>query len=173
MQPGLKPGVTELFKRAKKLGLTTSLDPQWDPSEKWELNIKELLPLIDIFLPNIKEFQFITKASSIDQGIEKVKDFANAIVIKDGVNGAHLWNNNKLVTKEAYLNSKVADCIGAGDSFDAGFISQFIKGVPLENCLQYGNVSGAVNTTKRGGTTAFSSLEDFKEIANRKFSVKL
>lgn len=173
MQPGLKTGVVELFKRAESLGLTTSLDPQWDPSEKWDLNIKELLPLIDVFLPNIKEFQFITKTSSVNQGLEKVKDFANVIVIKDGDNGAHLWKENKLFTQKAYLNNKVADCIGAGDSFDAGFISQYIKGIPLEDCLEYGNISGAVNTTKRGGTTAFSSLENFKEIANQKFSIKL
>ncbi len=173
MQPELKKNIANLFYRAKKLGLTTSLDPQWDPSENWDLDLKKLLPLVDVFLPNTKEFQFITGTDSINAGLEEVKSYANIIVIKDGENGAHLWSNNNLQTKPAFLNDSVADCIGAGDSFDAGFISKFISGQELSECLTFGNISGAVNTTKRGGTTAFESLQNFNKIAKEQFSIEL
>jgi sugar/nucleoside kinase (ribokinase family) len=47
------------------------------------------------------------------------------------------------------------DCVGAGDSFDAGFISQFVRGADVETCLAYGNLAGALSTTRPGGTEAF------------------
>lgn len=173
LQTGLIKDVAILFQRAKKLGLSTSLDPQWDPSEQWDLDLNELLPHVDVFLPNTEEFKFITKSSSIESGLEKIKSFANVVVIKDGKNGAHLWDTKKLISKPAFLNENVADCIGAGDSFDAGFISEYLKGKNLEKCLEAGNIIGAINTTASGGTTAFENIKTIKEIAKNKFSYQL
>ena len=173
LQTGLIKDVAKLFQRAKKLGLTTSIDPQWDPSEKWDLDLNGLLPYVDIFLPNTQEFKYLTNSPDIKSGLEKVKSFANVIVIKDGENGAHLWNTKKLISKPAFLNENVADCIGAGDSFDAGFISEYIKGADLERCLEVGNITGAINTTGSGGTTAFENIKTIKETAKNKFSYHL
>jgi sugar/nucleoside kinase (ribokinase family) len=47
------------------------------------------------------------------------------------------------------------DLVGAGDSFDAGFIHQFIRGAKVEDCLKFGNIAGALSVTKAGGTEAF------------------
>lgn len=169
LQTGLIKDVVKLFQRAKKLGLTTSMDPQWDPLEKWDLDLNELLPYVDVFLPNTEEFKFITKSSNIESGLEKIKSFANVVVVKDGENGAHLWDTKNLIKKPAFLNENVADCIGAGDSFDAGFISEYLKGADLERCLEVGNIIGAINTTASGGTTAFENIKTIKEIAKNKF----
>ena len=170
LQKGLKDQAVELFRRAKKLGLTTSMDPQWDPTENWDLDLEKLLPHIDILMPNLVEFTNITGCGQLASGIEKIKGFANHIIIKDGIRGAHLWENGKLTTKPAFINHEVADCIGAGDSFDAGFISEFIQGSDLERCAEVGNVMGAINTVAPGGTTAFKSLEHVKKIAKEKFA---
>jgi len=173
LQTGLLDNFGELFQRAKKLGLTTSMDPQWDPSETWALDLDSLLPYIDIFLPNAEEFKFLTKSPDIASGLERIASVARVVVIKDGVNGAHLWHSGKLLTKPAFLNTKVADCIGAGDSFDAGFISEYLKGEKLERCLEVGNIMGAINTMASGGTAAFENLERIKEIARNSFSYSL
>lgn len=173
LQPILKKDIVSLFARAKEFGLTTSLDPQWDPAEKWDLNIKELLPYVDVFLPNRKEFLYLTGTASLEAGLEHVRGYANLIVIKDGENGAHLWKNGQLITKKAFLNKDVADCIGAGDSFDAGFISQYIQRKPLEECLEFGNLTGAINTTHRGGTTAFETMNKVRKIAQDQFAYQI
>jgi sugar/nucleoside kinase (ribokinase family) len=47
------------------------------------------------------------------------------------------------------------DAVGAGDSFNAGFISQYVRGAGLATCLAYGNLAGAFSTTRPGGTEAF------------------
>ncbi len=173
LQTGLLKDIVQLFKKAKELGLTTSMDPQWDPSENWKLDLEELLPYIDVFLPNIEEFKLITNSTSIKSGLEKIKSYANTVVIKDGKNGAHLWDKEELISKPAFLNENIVDCIGAGDSFDAGFISEYIKGKNIESCLEFGNITGAINTTASGGTTAFQNIKTIKEIANTKFSYQL
>jgi len=173
LQTGLLTDISKLFQRAKKLGLTTSMDPQWDPTENWELNLPELLPYIDIFLPNTGEFENMTKTKSIQAGIEKVNSYSNIIVIKDGENGALLWDGKKLTPKPAFLNSNVQDCIGAGDSFDAGFINEYIKGSDLIRCLEVGNVTGAINTTASGGTGAFLDIKNTKKIAKELFNYEL
>lgn len=170
LQTGLKKDIVALFKKAKKLGLTTSLDPQWDPAEMWDLNLPELLPHIDVFLPNTVEICNLTGCTDLFSALDKLKPYANIIVVKDGENGAHLWDTNKLITKPAHLNDNIVDCIGAGDSFDAGFISQYINGRDLEYCMEIGNITGAINTTASGGTSAFVSVEAIKEIAKKKFS---
>jgi len=51
--------------------------------------------------------------------------------------------------------TEVADSIGAGDSFDADFLHQYIRGASLEVCLRFGNLTGALSTTRQGGTEAF------------------
>lgn len=169
LQKGIKKGATRLFERAKKLGLTTSMDPQWDPDENWELDLENLLPHIDIWMPNLVEFKKITGTDELSKGLEKIKNYSNHIIIKDGVNGAHLWENGELTSKPAFLNNQVADCIGAGDSFDAGFISEFIAGSSLHRCVEVGNIMGAINTLEPGGTTAFKNIESIKKIAKQKF----
>lgn len=169
LQKGIRKEVVRLFERAKRLGLTTSMDPQWDPEENWDLDLDVLLPYIDIWMPNEVEFKKITKSGSLSEGIEKIKQYANHIVIKDGARGAHLWTNGELITRPAFINRDVADCIGAGDSFDAGFISEFIAGNDLVRCLEIGNIMGAINTMEPGGTTAFKNAQQIKELAREKF----
>jgi len=171
LQPGIRKNLPVLFARAKALGLTTSLDPQWDPAEKWDVDLSELLPTLDIFMPNMTEFLLITGTNSLNEGIAKIKNIAPNIilVIKDGTNGAYGWKSGELVHQPAFLNNEVVDCIGAGDSFNAGLIHAFIKGHSLEKCLETGALTGAVSTTRPGGTGAFESLAGVKQIASNHF----
>jgi sugar/nucleoside kinase (ribokinase family) len=47
------------------------------------------------------------------------------------------------------------DTVGAGDSFNAGFLHKFILRCNLEECLEHGNAVAALSTTRAGGTEAF------------------
>lgn len=170
LQPGIRKDLITLFRKSKELGLTTSLDPQWDPEEKWDLPLEELLPFVDVFLPNRQEFQFLTRSSSIEEGIWNLKKTAHTIVIKNGIEGSVAWHNNDILIQPAFANEKVVDCIGAGDSFNAGFIHDFIQKKPLEKCLESGSLAGAINTTRAGGTGAFENPEMIREIARGIFN---
>jgi sugar/nucleoside kinase (ribokinase family) len=170
MQPGIRNDLTALFRHAKELGLTTSLDTQWDPEEEWDLPLKELLPYVDVFLPNMAEFKFLSRSNTVEEGIDKLKQFAHYIIIKNGSEGALAWDGKDLIVQPAFKNEQVVDCVGAGDSFDAGFIKDFIQNVPLHKCLETGALTGAVNTTRAGGTGAFENPETIRQIALEKFN---
>jgi sugar/nucleoside kinase (ribokinase family) len=169
LQPGIRRDICSLFQRARDLGLTTSLDTQWDPEEKWDIPLQELLPFVDVFLPNSQELQHMTKTTSIEEGINKLKPFANLVVVKNGSEGAIGWDGKNLVRQPAFLNNDIVDCIGAGDSFNAGFIKAFINGEAFKKCLELAALTGAINTTRAGGTGAFENTELVSKIAAEKF----
>ncbi|MCQ2341935.1 MAG: carbohydrate kinase family protein [Paludibacteraceae bacterium] len=164
MQTGIRNDIIAILKEAKANGMTTSLDTQWDPSEKWDLDYRELLPLIDVFLPNEKELCCLTGSKTVEEAVEKIRPYMNNAVIKWGNKGSLLLKKDGSERMlKPYLNTHVVDAIGAGDSFNSGFLSRFVQGDSLEDCQQYGNMTGAVNTTAAGGTGAFTSREDVEK----------
>lgn len=171
LQSGIKKDLLEILRYAREKGVTTSLDTQWDPVEAWDLDYAKILPYISVFMPNEKELQFVTQASTLDEAIEKIRPYINICVIKRGNNGSlMLLNDGTSHSMDAFLNKSVIDAIGAGDSFNAGFISQFVKGKSPDDCQRFGNLTGAINTTASGGTGAFSSKENIIKIAKEIFN---
>ncbi len=170
LQPGLKGSLDVLFQRARRLGLTTSLDMQWDPAEQWDLDLKKTLPHVDVFLPNETELLKLTGESNLNKAIRAVQDLGKYIVVKCGSKGSILSYDKKIIEKPAFLNEEVVDTIGAGDSFNAGYIYQFINGGSPEQAQEFGNITGAVSTTQAGGTNAFTSVEAVLKLAKEKFN---
>ncbi|TDI71049.1 MAG: carbohydrate kinase family protein [Bacteroidetes bacterium] len=173
LQPGIRNDLATLFQRAKDLGLSTSLDTQWDPQEKWDLDIKAILPFVDVFLPNAGELIAMTGVNDITSAAEKFIDLCETLVVKCGEDGAMLFSENQKILGKPFSNDQVVDAIGAGDSFNAGFIFKYVRGQPLNECLEFANLMGALNTTGVGGTGAFLDHSILKEIALEKFGVAL
>lgn len=169
LQPGMWGSLGDLFRKAKKLGLTTSFDMQWDPMETWNLDMEDVLPSVDVFLPNEQEMLCLTGKNSIDEAIEVIRKFGNILVVKRGNKGSIVYAKNALSNLDPFLNRQVVDAIGAGDSFNAGFIFKFIQGYPISECQKFGNLTGAVSTTSSGGTTAFDNYDEFKKTAKERF----
>jgi sugar/nucleoside kinase (ribokinase family) len=173
MQPGIKKSIAEIFKKAKSLGLTTSIDPQWDPNETWDFDIEHTMPFLDVFLPNKIELLSITKENTIESAVKRLHPAPKYLIVKNGNEGSLCYDGKSLIKQEAFLNNQVVDCIGAGDSFNAGFIKQFVDGKSIKECLTYGSVIGAVSTTGAGGTGAFQNLRHIATIANEYFQYKI
>lgn len=168
-QPGFKGHLNELFKKAKQSGLTTSFDIQWDPLEKWDFDLEEILPYVDVFMPNEAELLNLTKQNSVEKALRFVENSGNIIVVKRGNKGSLLSYKKNSIPCPAFVNEQVADAIGAGDSFDAGFIFSYLRNQPPANCQQFANLIGAISTTKPGGTAAFSSYDQIMKIAKERF----
>lgn len=169
IQPGLQKSVATLFQEAKKAGLTTSFDTQWDPYEKWELDINNILPYVDVFLPNEKELLQLTGKENLEEAIDHIKKSVNILVVKLGNKGSVSVYKGKTLFKPAFLNEKVVDTIGAGDCFNAGFIYKFIQQAPIETCQDFGNLIGYISTTAPGGTAAFTNIETAIKNAKERF----
>lgn len=171
MQSGLLRDIHKILDAAAENSVTVSLDTQWDPMETWKLDYKSVLPKITVFMPNEKELQALTGTTDLESAISAVLPcLGNAMVVKCGSKGSLLVRKDgTMKLLPAFLNKDVVDAIGAGDSFNSGFISAFVKGLFLEDCQKTGNLTGAVNTTAAGGTGAFTSLDAVRSICKERF----
>lgn len=171
LQPKLKKDITVFFQKIKALGLSTSLDLQTDPDGAFDFDYQACLPFVDIFLPNESEIKGIAKESELSRAIEKVALFAQTLVVKMGEKGCLLRQGELVIELPALRHQFFVDAIGAGDSFNAGFIHHYLSGEPLRSCLEFANLTGAVNTTASGGTSAFESFEKFASTAKKVFNI--
>ena len=151
LQTNLLPSVPTILQRAKELGLTISIDTNWDPDENWDGGLYECLRLADIFLPNEREARVITRCEDLSGAIQRLVDLGPLTVVKMGVEGVRVANRERQFTIPVEVVAHPVDTVGAGDSFDGGFISAWLHGLPLEDCAAIGNACGRANTLARGG----------------------
>jgi len=161
LQPGMRPYGVELFKRAKELGMTTSLDPGWDPDEAWLDDILAVLPYVDVFLPNESEAMNIAHQPSIGTALEFLKQYAHTTVITCGSQGSLAGSGTEVLQTKVYP-VEVVDTTGAGDSFNCGFLSSWLKHAELSTCLIAASACGAIATTKAGGATASPTFDEMQ-----------
>jgi sugar/nucleoside kinase (ribokinase family) len=154
LQKSLRPRVAELFRFLKSRGLTVSLDTNDDPDDRWEGGLQELLRHVDVFLPNEREVCKAAGTEDLEEAIRKLAHLAPLVVVKLGRKGALAQRGSERVMAAAKEVAPV-DSVGAGDSFDAGFLHEFVRGSDLNKCLASGNAAGALSTTMPGGTEAF------------------
>ncbi len=156
LQAGLRPRATELFRRLKSAGLTISLDTNDDPEDLWGGDLLQILKYVDIFLPNQREACKITGVDNAEAASAKLADIVPLVVVKLGADGAVARRGRGRDRIESpALRVDAVDTVGAGDSFDAGFLHSYLKGLSLPECLAAANAAGALSTTRAGGTEAF------------------
>jgi len=173
LQEKLKNDVVALFQKARQYGMTTSLDLQWDPNGKWDIDFGSLLPLVDVFLPNKSELFAITGIDDVEKALNSLKEKCTTIAVKMGAEGSVLFNNGSISYHKPYLNTKVIDAIGAGDSFNAGFVYALLNGYQPADCMDFGNLMGAINTTAGSGTGAFTSKPEIVKRAMDSFNKEI
>lgn len=154
LQTGLRRDVPELFHRMKAAGLTTSLDTNDDPENRWAGDLRDVLHHVDVFLPNEREACKIAGSENLDSAISKLSELVPVLVVKLGPRGAIAMHGSEKFECSA-VSVNLVDPVGAGDSFDAGFLHQYVRGADLATCLAWGNLAGALSTTRPGGTEAF------------------
>jgi sugar/nucleoside kinase (ribokinase family) len=159
LQGALVPALPGIFERLHDDGISTSLDPNWDPAEQWDGGLLDLLQKTDVFLPNAMEATRMARTSDLDGAIRALATRAGIVVVKIGDRGAMACTQGTVVTAEGYETSTV-DTTGAGDSFDAGFLAGWIGGEPLERTLAIANACGALSTRVLGGTEAQPTLAE-------------
>jgi sugar/nucleoside kinase (ribokinase family) len=159
IQEKLKRSLPVLFDKAHSYGMSVSLDTNYDPTNLWDGGLFELLSKVDVFLPNEVECRGIARASTLEQAIDGLIKKVSYLGVKLGRDGAILAHNaNKYTLKPIEVN--VIDTVGAGDSFDAGFIYGFLNGWIPERILKLAIICGSLSTQKTGGTAAQPKLDE-------------
>jgi sugar/nucleoside kinase (ribokinase family) len=161
LQRGLRPRIGELFQLLKAKGLTISLDTNDDPDDRWEGGLSAVLRYVDVFLPNEREARMAAGTDDLEAAIHSLSQLVPLVVVKLGRKGSLAQHGTERFASPARAIEPV-DTVGAGDSFDAGFLHAYLHGEDLPTCLASGNMAGALSTTRPGGTEAFRDL-DYRE----------
>ncbi len=138
---GMHKDLPDLFRKVRQRGLTISLDTNDDPDDVWGGVLGDILPLIDVLLPNERELLRITDKSTVAEALTAMSGKVPLTVVKRGALGAMVQHG-----KDRHVLPPVPvtplDLIGAGDSFNAGFLACYVRGLAPEICAAVGNVAG-------------------------------
>jgi sugar/nucleoside kinase (ribokinase family) len=141
------------FKRAREQGVSISLDPNWDPDEKWT-GIDALLDKLNVFLPNEVELLAIAGETDLLTAARRIARLGPLVVVKRGADGALAVAKDDVVElSRAEIEPVVGivDSVGAGDNFDAGFLSCWMQHHSLLECLRNGHRCASSSLVQLGG----------------------
>ncbi len=152
--PALYSFWPRFLRTLKGEGITVSLDTNWSPEGNWE-EVSEILPLVDLFLPNDQEALAITETGDYRDAGLQLSGMIPTVVIKRGKEGASVFSDGKefstAVSDHWKGPVKLVDTTGAGDSFDGGFLYEWLRGSAVEQCLKTGILCGTSCVQGTGG----------------------
>ena len=158
----LIPRIPELLRELKSAGLSISLDTNDDPEDRWDDGIREVLQFVDVLMPNEREACKLARTDDLEEAVRQLRKVVPLLVVKRGRKGATAFDKTSDVPVEA-IPVEVVDPVGAGDTFNAGFLHKWLQHKPLHECLAYGNLAAACSTTRPGGTEAFRDRHYWQE----------
>jgi sugar/nucleoside kinase (ribokinase family) len=153
LQRALRSDLKSLFAKAHQNGLTTSLDPGFDPSQRWARDVIEVLDEVDVFLPNEIELAAITGIRDRDDALKALQNGRTLVVAKLGADGCIAMEDGDVVSVPGFLITPL-DTTGAGDSFNAGFLHTWLSGKNLVESMRFASACGALSTQGLGGTAS-------------------
>lgn len=115
------------------------------------VSVREAIRNVDVFMPNASEAQRITGQADLGRAMGTLAELCPLVVVKYGARGAYACAGGCVIHTPAIPVMPV-DTTGAGDCFNAGFLAAWLDGLPLEECLRWGNIVGGLSTLSPGGT---------------------
>lgn len=157
-----------LLERASRMGLETSLDVCWDPEEKWG-RIRGCLRRVDWFMPSLGEAAEIFRervplkiaGAAFHAGVRR------GVILKMGSEGSRLYLADGTVARVAPVKVRAVDATGAGDAFNAGFISARLRGMGPVEAMRAGSAAGALAVAGMGGGGNIRNWAQVKALAGR------
>ncbi len=153
-----------LLKAARWAGATVSLDANFDPAADWS-DLLDLFAYADVLLPNETEAMALTGMGSLSEALMALADRVPVVAVKAGSEGAYAQRNIEEAHARPPMIGKVIDSIGAGDSFDAGFVYGLLHDWPLLDCLKLGVSAGTLSLRAAGGVDAQPTLDEALRMA--------
>ena len=162
LQKGLRSGLKRVLAAARRHGLTTSLDPGFDPEETWGGDLLDVLHEVDLFLPNEIELEGTTGLRDPEPALRSLDNACTLTVVKLGSEGCAALVEGRIVKTPAF-QVKTVDTTGAGDSFNAGFLHAWLRKQPVHEAMIFGAACGALSTLGSGGTASQPTVDEANE----------
>jgi 5-dehydro-2-deoxygluconokinase len=157
------------LERARLAGCTVVLDVDyrsmsWKKPEEAGLAVRLALPFVDILIGNQLELMLAAGADNLDIAVAKLqKAGVPMLVSKLGELGTRVLTRGETVYLPPYVVD-VATTIGAGDGFASGFLYGRLRGLPITECLHYGNAAAAIVVSRLSCSEAMPVIAEVEEI---------
>ncbi|GBD35560.1 putative sugar kinase YdjH [bacterium HR36] len=164
LMPGLDDGeLAVIFRQAQEAGTKVVLDVVVPSSAQtsggqegaafaYLSRLRQVLPYVDVFLPNQDEAQLILgERDPVKQAESFQRLGARTTVITMGGEGAVLIGERERY-RVGVFSVPFVDGSGGGDAFDAGFIYGLLRGYDALGCLKVASALGA-SCVRAVGTT--------------------
>ena len=163
----------KFIKYLKKRNVFISYDPNIRPdSTKDKIKVKnrvlKLLKLADLTKLSEIDLEYLTCKKSPVAGLATLKKSVKCeLILTLGSKGSTYLDRNGLLVNIPSFKVKVADTIGAGDAFTAGFIYKFIKQgkskffASIKSNMIFASAVSAIICTHKG---ANQGLKDIKQV---------
>ncbi|TDQ67068.1 hypothetical protein ATL17_1075 [Maritalea mobilis] len=148
-----------ILDKAKAAGLSISLDCAWDEAAMDAGEVRDLIQQVDLFLPNLSEFKRVFDVTGeIEFFASELSDWTTKIIVKRGADGATLFHKGQYSSAPA-LPCTIVDPTGAGDAFNAGFLTAWLNAQPDQQALEEGNRFAASSIGSIGGATGAALIK--------------
>jgi sugar/nucleoside kinase (ribokinase family) len=162
--PGVERNGGAVLAAARRAGATVSVDTNYDPAERFAA--PPWLREVDVLLPNATEALALAGRTDGDL-LAAARDLAAGgalVVVKRGGDGA-LAVRGAEVVEAAAPPAAAVDAVGAGDSFDAGFVRALLDGLPLAEALRLACACGSLSLRAAGGIDGQATLEEARALS--------
>ena len=157
------------LERAREAGSRVVLDVDyramsWRNPEEAGLAVRLALPFVDVLIGNELELTIVAGTSGLDEAVQKLRQArVPMLVSKLGDKGTRVWAGEAPVFLEPY-SVPVVSTIGAGDGFASGFLYGLVRGLPVIECLHYGNAAAAIVVSRLSCSEAMPTLAEVEQI---------
>jgi len=153
----------DLFEELHREHCRVSLDVGWHVPWLEDPANLALLRQCDMFFPNEREGERLTGETDPSLMLGTLAERGvPAVGLKLGARGAKLLWKQRIYAVPPWPVAPI-DTTGAGDSFDAGFIYEWLRGGSPEECLQTAAICGALSTRALGGIDGFPTAGELRE----------
>lgn len=155
----------EALELAQEAGALISFDPNLRPEllppEAARIAFAPFIAAADILLPTEAELLQLTGADSFEEAIDLLMTARpeRRIVVTRGAAGCSIFKKAARLDVPGFAVDEV-DPTGAGDCFDAAFVSGLLGGLPLREAARLANACGALAVTEKGPMAGAKSRAD-------------
>jgi sugar/nucleoside kinase (ribokinase family) len=165
-----RPEMIALGRAARAVGVKLVMDMHLPYGTVEQSKVRRILAQADCILPNAVEARIIADARTVAQALPKLAG-VTTVVIKDGPHGALTMLDGKPFRQKG-VKVRAVDTTGAGDCFNAGFLTGWLSGLSMPESMARGNACASFAVQKAGATTGAPSPDELDGLLKREYGYR-
>jgi sugar/nucleoside kinase (ribokinase family) len=162
----------KVLRTAKEYGVSISYDPNtretlWKNKEGFFETQRKILSFVDVFLATLKEANSIVDEQREKETAKKIQALGPSTIVLRRKNHYQVYSRDQDFTIPV-IKVKAIDTSGAGDAFDAGFLTGLIKNQPLDKAVLLGSAVATLKVMKLGTRSGLPTMNEAKNFLESK-----